>query len=182
MRMPHVFVLFALVGSALATAAPLCAQTSDLNEVRLTDLRTMKDKFVALAEAFPEEQYDWRPMEGVRSVKEVLVLLTNEGFSFPTQWGAPAPEGVNPDRAAEGARLQALSKAALIAELGRAFDNIIGVVAGMDDAARAREIRFFGQPVQIDGAILMATGDMHEHLGQLIAYARMNRIVPPWSQ
>ncbi|MSR22633.1 MAG: DinB family protein [Gemmatimonadetes bacterium] len=182
MKALYFLSLFAVLGSALATAAPLGAQTSSLKEVQVADLRTMKDKFVALAEVFPEDRYDWRPMEGVRSVKEVLILLTGESLGFPTQWGAPAPAGVLPDRAAEGTRLQGLSKTALVAELGRAFDNIIGVVAGMDDATRSREIRFFGQPAPISGAILMATGDMHEHLGQLIAYARMNRIVPPWNQ
>ncbi len=142
----------------------------------------MKDKFVGLAQAFPDATYDWRPMEGVRSVKEVLILIASEANGFPTQWGAPARAGVNPDRAAEATRLQGMSKAALTTELGAAFDNIIGAVSGMDDAARAREIRFFGQQVQVGGAIMMATGDMHEHLGQLIAYARSNRIVPPWSR
>jgi hypothetical protein len=168
-------------------AAPLRAQAPATpargpSEVQLADLRTLKDKFVGLAEAFPADKYDWRPMEGVRSVKEVLVLLTNEGNAFPTQWGAPAPRGVLSDRKAEEARLQAMDKAALTAELGKAFDNMIGFVAGMDAATRAREIRFFGQPVQIGGAVMMASGDMHEHLGQLIAYARSNRIVPPWSR
>ena len=32
-----------------------------------------------------------------------------------------------------------------------------------------------------DGALGIG-GDLHEHLGQLIAYARMNQIVPPWSK
>ena len=90
--------------------------------------------------------------------------------------------GVNADRGAEMQPLQALSKPELTAKLGRAFDNIIGVVERMDDATRIREIRFFGQPVHIDRAILMAAADMHEHLGQLIAYARTNHIVPPWSR
>lgn len=182
MRAPYVFSLSVVLGTALATAAPLNAQARPMHEVQLADLRTMQDKYVGLAEAFAEDQYDWRPMEGVRSVREVLILLTSEGLGFPTQWGASPPAGVNPDRAAEGARLQELPKAALVAELGRAFDHIVGTVAGMDDATRSQEIRFFGQQVSTSSAILMATGDMHEHLGQLIAYARMNRIVPPWSQ
>jgi hypothetical protein len=181
-RVPYVFSLFVVLGAALATAAPLTAQARSVNEVQIADLRTMKDKFVGLAEEFAEDQYDWRPMEGVRSVREVLILLTSEGLGFPTQWGSPPPAGVNPDREAEAARLQGLSKAELIAELGRGFDHIVGAVSGMDDATRAQEIRFFGQQVSTSGAILMATGDMHEHLGQLIAYARMNRIVPPWSR
>ena len=167
---------------ASGIATPARAQTRSIKDVQVADLRTMKDKFVGLGEAFPVDTYDWRPMEGVRSVKDVLVLITTEGNGFPTQWGAPAPMGVNADRGAERERLQGLSKAQLIDELGKAFDNVIGVVEGMDDATRMREIRFFGQPVRIGGAISMAAGDMHEHLGQLIAYARTNRIVPPWSR
>ena len=89
---------------------------------------------------------------------------------------------MNSDRGDEKTRLQALSRIALTEELGRALDNVIGVVEGMDDATRMREIRFFGQEVRIEGAINMAAGDMHEHLGQLIAYARTNQIVPPWSR
>ncbi len=172
--------LCAVMASGVAT--PARAQTRSIKDVQVADLNTMKDKFVGLAEAFPLETYDWRPMEGVRSVKDVLVLIVGEGNGFPTQWGAPAPMGVNADRGAERERVEALSKAELTAELGRAFDNVIGVVEGMDEATRMREIRFFGQQVRIDGAISMAAGDMHEHLGQLIAYARTNRIVPPWSR
>ena len=158
------------------------AQSRSLKDVQVADLRAMKGKFVGLAEAFPADKYGWTPMEGVRSVKDVLILLTTEGNGFPTQWGAPMPAGVNADRGAERTRLGALSSVALTAELSMAFDNVIGVVEGMDDAARMREIRFFGQAVHVEGAINMAAADMHEHLGQLIAYARTNQIVPPWSR
>lgn len=171
-----------LLIALLAIAGPAAAQTKSTNEIELADLRAMKDKFVGLAGAFPQDKYDWRPMEGVRSVKDVLIMLTSEGNSFPTQWGAPAPAGVNPDRKAEAARLEAMSKAALTAELSKAFDNMIGFVSHLDTAGRAREIRFFGTPASVGGAITMASSDWHEHLGQLIAYARMNRIVPPWSK
>ena len=178
--------LLAAVGLSLTLGiganAPAHAQSRSLKEVQVADLRTMKDKFVGLAEAFPADKYGWTPMEGVRSVKDVLILLTTEGNGFPTQWGAPSPGGVNEDRGAERTRLQALSRVALTEELGRAFDNVIAVVEGMDDATRMREIRFFGQAVRIEGAINMAAADMHEHLGQLIAYARTNQIVPPWSR
>ena len=167
---------------SIGGAAQAHAQSRSLKEVQVADLSTMKGKFVGLAEAFPADKYGWTPMEGVRSVKDVLILITTEGNRFPTQWGAPTPSGVNADRGAERTRLQALSRVALTEELGRAFDNVIAVVEGMDNATRMREIRFFGQAVRIEGAINMAAADMHEHLGQLIAYARTNRIVPPWSR
>ena len=176
-----------LLGVALASAAPLAAQAAPAapakspSQIQLDDLRTMKDKFVSLSQAFPADKYDWMPMEGVRSYKEVVVLLIGEGYGFPTQWGAPRPAGVLADRAEEGKRLAAMDKAALVAELGKAFDNMIGFVSRMDDATRNKEIRFFGTPVTTGGAVMMAAGDMHEHLGQLIAYARSNRVVPPWT-
>jgi hypothetical protein len=171
-----------LIALALAlVAAPAGAQVPSLSAMQLNDIRGMKDKFVGLANAIPEGQYDWRPMEGVRSTKEVVILLIGEGFGFPTQWGGERPAGVLADRAQETARLQAMNKTQLVAELTRSFDNMIAVVSAMNDAARAREIRFFGQQVTVSGAIMMATADMHEHLGQLIAYARHGRIVPPWS-
>lgn len=154
---------------ANGVVVPASAQASSIKDVQVADLRTMKDKFVSLGDAFPMETYDWRPMEGVRSVKDVVILITTEGNGFPTQWGASLPMGVSADRGAERARLEGLSKEELTAELGRAFDNIIAVVEGMDDATRMQEIRFFRREVRIDGAIAMAAADMHEHLGQLIA-------------
>ena len=39
-----------------------------------------------------------------------------------------------------------------------------------------------GQQRHVVDAALLIGGDLHEHLGQLIAYARMNNIVPPWSK
>jgi len=176
-----------VLGLALATTAPLDAQAAAQakaatpNEVQLNDIKGMKEKFVSLSEAFPADKYDWMPMEGVRSYKEVVVLLIGEGYGFPTQWGAARPAAVLADRDAEAKRIGAMDKAALVAELGKAFDNMINYVSSMDMAARQKEIRFFGQPVTTGGAIMMATADMHEHLGQLIAYARMNRVVPPWT-
>ena len=75
-----------------------------------------------------------------------------------------------------------MSRTELLAEVGKAFDNIIGQAKGMDDAARMKPAKFFGQDTNVAGAVFMAQSDMHEHLGQLIAYARTNHVVPPWSR
>jgi hypothetical protein len=85
---------------------------------------------------------------------------------------------------AESVRVDGLTptRALLIAELERSFDHLSRSLAGMSDAARAADGRTFGRDMKVDAGITLALSDMHEHLGQLIAYARMNRIVPPWSQ
>ena len=43
------------------------------------------------------------------------------------------------------------------------------------------ESTYFGRDMQVHANIATAMADMHEHLGQLIAYARTNHVVPPWS-
>lgn len=175
------------LGLLLAGAAPLHAQAQGMAkastpaDVQLADLKTMKDKFVSLGGAFPADKFDWMPMEGVRSVREVLMLIASEGDAFPVQWGAPRVPGTLEDRNQEQARLRSLDKTALLAEVAKAYDNMIGFVSKLDAAGRAKQVRFFGQPVTVEGAVQMAANDQHEHLGQLIAYARTNRIVPPWT-
>jgi hypothetical protein len=188
-RITAVTLALVLCGAGQAAAQMGQGGTAkSLQQFQVDDLKQLKDKFVGLANAFPQDKWDWRPMEvaqgltPVRSPREVMILIANEGNTFPVQWGAKAPAGVDPDRAKEAARLQAMSKSQLAAAVGMAFDNIIAVVSGMDAEARAKQVRFFGSPATTEVAIQMALVDMHEHLGQMIAYARSNNVIPPWSK
>lgn len=167
----------------LVSAAPAQAQEArTTKEVQVSDLRTMKDKFVGLANAFPEDLYEWRPMEGVRSVKDVLGLMVAETYVFPPMWGAEPPAGKEGGFREHMERAAPMSRGELIAELEAAFDYAIAAVEGLDESSMNDEIAFFRSRVPRSTAIMMGTGDAHEHLGQLIAYARMNEIVPPWSR
>lgn len=178
----------ALVTLAALVAAPAAAQylgggTKTAEEAQVADLENLRDKFVSLAEAFPEETWEWRPMEGVRSVHDVMSLIAAEGTLFPTMWGFDraawtAEGGFGP----ELARLSGLSKDEMIAEIQRSFEHLIGLVQGLSADDRAREVSFFGLTIPLGAAITQMANDMHEHLGQSIAYARTNRIVPPWSR
>jgi hypothetical protein len=169
-------------GLMFPTALP--AQVQTLREFHVADVAEMKSKFVGLANAFPEDRYDWKPMEGTRSVRDVLVLLAAEGNVFPENWGLPRAEGAVRGYEAESARLDSVAKtkAQLIAELERSFDHLGRSLAGMSDSAHAADGKTWGREMTVEAGITMALADMHEHLGQLIAYARMNRIVPPWSR
>lgn len=174
----------AAVAVAMTLPPALRAQVQTLKDFHVADVENLRSKFVALAETFPEDRYDWRPMEGIRSVRDVLVLVAAEANVFPAHWDLPAAEGAARGYEAESERVgaMAVTKAQLIAELGRSFDHLSRSLAGMSDAARAADGRTFGRDIKVDAGITLALSDMHEHLGQLIAYARMNRIVPPWSR
>src|SRR5712691_13247767 len=147
----------------------------------LADLDTLRTKFVALAEAFPQDKYAWRPMEGVRSVSEVLMLAAMEGYSFiPISFGAkPADLGTRE----EMGKLRTLSdKAQVIAHLNKGFAHAKTALQGLDAATLTGKRKVMGQDMSVTDAALAIGGDLHEHLGQLIAYARTNHIVPPWSK
>ena len=171
------------VAVALAAfAAPAAAQYRNAVETQIADLETMRDKFLSLAEAFPAETYEWRPMEGVRSVHDVMALMAAECVLFPTMWGFDAAEWMGEGFRGEMARLGELSKDELIGDMGRSFEYLLGIVKGLTEEDRARHVEFFGREVDLGTAIDLMANDMHEHLGQSVAYARSNMIVPPWSR
>src|SRR5471030_1174191 len=82
----------------LAASAPARAQDVVNKEAAaaikasfIADLDALHVKFLGLAQAFPQDKYTWRPMDGVRSVSEVLMLAALEGYSFiPNSFGGKA--------------------------------------------------------------------------------------------
>jgi hypothetical protein len=145
----------------------------------LADLDGMRGKFLGLAEAFPPDKYTWRPMEGVRSVSEVLMLIASEGYGF-----APTSLGGKPalSREESGALSKVTDKAQVIGHLTKGFAYARQAIEAIDPATLVGRRRAMGQDRTMPEIVLFVSGDMHEHLGQLIAYARVNRIVPPWSK
>ena len=175
-------LVVAMVMGAVLGTGRVEAQAPTWQDVQVRDIEGMHEKFRALAEAFDESQYDWRPMEGVRSVREVLGLAVAEAHLFPTGWGYDAPSTSEPGFFEELERAAALSKADMVQELDTSFAFLIGVVEGMSESERMADGEYFGQPMPVHASVATAMNDMHEHLGQLIAYARTNHVVPPWSR
>jgi hypothetical protein len=153
---------------------------AELKTSFLADLEVMRGKYVGLAEAFPQDKYDWRPMEGVRSVAEVLMLAAMEGYSFiPTSFGGKPPD-ISKE---EMGKLRSLNtKAQVIDHLNKGFAHAKAQLEAVDNATLTGKRTLFGQQRSAAAIALFVGGDLHEHLGQLIAYARMNKIVPPWSK
>ena len=179
-RASIVAALGLLLASAPAQAQDLNVESATvLKEAFMADLEVMRGKFLGLAEAFPAETYTWRPMEGVRSVSEVLMLIASEGYGFvPMSVGAPTALSRE-----ESQGLNAITdKAEVIDHLTRGFAYAREQLEALDPATITSARNLFGQERTSPAILFFVGGDMHEHLGQLIAYARTNRIVPPWSR
>jgi hypothetical protein len=183
-------VLVLVVGLAGSPGAPLRAQTAvgdsaefaAWRQVQKEDIDGLRKKFMALAKAVPAEKLTWRPMEGTRSFREVFAHIAAEGNTETAMFGRPLPPGSLPDFDAEEARLKKLPDDQLIAAMDRAMQSLSATLGGLSRAKITIPIRYYGQSTLPRVATSYTLNDLHEHLGQLVAYARMNTIVPPWTK
>jgi uncharacterized damage-inducible protein DinB len=171
------------VASAHAQYSPDRATAVEVRKEFLTDLDSLHSKFTALAEAIPADKYSWRPAPGVRSVGEVFMHVASE-FYFYT----PAVFGAKPSPVVEGTKAgfdkfeKMSSKPEVLKHLKEGFAYGRQAVSELDDANITGIHRIFGHDSQVVEMSFDMTDDLHEHLGQLIAYARMNGVKPPWSK
>lgn len=160
-----------------ALAAPTFAQSSTYGADLVNDINGLEEKIVGLAEAIPEDKYSWRPSEGVRSVSEALMHAAQANFFFPTTAGIDPPEGI-----AMGTLEQITAKDEVVSTLKKSFDQIRKMVESTSAEAMGETKKVFGQDMTNAGVLHAAVSHSHEHLGQMIAYARSIGVTPPWSQ
>ncbi len=142
----------------------------------LAQLVDDEKKLVDLAEAIPLEKYPWRPAEGVRSISEVYVHIAGANYMFPTMMGVKAPENMERD-----AEKNITDKKKIVEFLKQSFAYVRQVATKTADADLEKPAKYFGEETTVRGILFHLATHMHEHLGQSIAYARMNGVVPPWT-
>lgn len=133
-------------------------------------------ELLALAEAIPEKDYSWRPAPGVRSTSETIMHIVTANFWLLSLTGTPMPADLKPD-----AEKTVTSKADVIAWLKRSLDAVRDARLKETPAHLARHVSVSGHNGTVDTIYLRIIVHANEHLGQLIAYARINGVVPPWS-
>jgi hypothetical protein len=158
------------------------AEFASWRQVQKEDLDGLRRKFMALAKAVPSDKLGWRPMEGTRSFREVFAHVAAEGNTETGMFGRPLPAGSLADFDAEEARLKKLPDEQLIAVMDKALESLSATLGGLSRAKINTPITYYGQTTLPRVATTYTLIDLHEHLGQLVAYARMNTIVPPWSK
>lgn len=190
--MKHAFpVAAATLALTLGLAAPTAAQQSPADGQPsivadlLIDIGQVRSKLGQLAEAIPESTWSWRPGEGVRSVSEVFLHVAADNYLLAAPLGTPAPAATGID-AADYATVQAyesrtVTKAEAMADLQASFDHLNGAIESVDATDLQASIEIFGNNFSGQQFLVLTTTHLHEHLGQMIAYARMNGIAPPWS-
>jgi uncharacterized damage-inducible protein DinB len=135
-------------------------------------------QLVALAETFPPEKFAWRPGPGVRSTSEVFMHIAITDFYLLSVTGPKMPA----DLTSNSLEKKVVAKGEVIQWLKRSLEAVKNAHAGIQPAALQRRVKVENRDATVDGMYLRIIVHANEHMGQLIAYARMNGITPPWSE
>jgi uncharacterized damage-inducible protein DinB len=135
-------------------------------------------KIQRLAQAVPAELYGWSPGEGVMSVARVYMHIARYNYMYLEEnLGIPAPSGV------DWRNFESIADKAVVLDLlGESIEHVKRSAGGLSEADLTRQTTLYGNHVPGWAVLLQLIAHMNEHVGQSIAYARMNRIVPPWSR
>jgi len=171
-------VLLLLLFVSLASAAPLVAQKAPEGIWQGYDGEWLhvSQQLIALAEATPEEKFSWRPAPGVRSVSEVYMHIAEANFYLLSVTGPKMPADMK-----EGMEKSVTAKAEVIKWLKRSLDAVKEAHLAVTPKDMQRKVHIADRDATVDGMYLRIIVHANEHMGQLIAYARMSGVVPPWS-
>jgi len=149
----------------------------DMKAQAALDLQQLQQKFTSLAQAIPQEKYNWRPDAESRSIAEMFLHTAGAGFGFPKMLDVAAPSGFD----GKGFDKTTTDKAKIIEWLNKSFAHSISAANGMANADYAKLVPKLGPGANQGDVIYLLVMHQHEQLGIAIAYARSVGVVPPWT-
>ncbi|HYL63439.1 MAG TPA: DinB family protein [Candidatus Methylomirabilis sp.] len=162
------------------TARPTVAQSQKLPEGIWEgydgEWLHVSQQLVALAEATPEEKFSWRPAPGIRSTGEVYMHIAMANFYLLSVTGPKMPADLKED-----AEKSVTKKADVINWLKRSLEAVKQAHLNVKPADLQRKVHIADRDATVDGMYLRIIVHANEHMGQLVAYARMTGVVPPWA-
>lgn len=158
-------------------APSMNAPTSGYRAEFLEDVSYYEQRFTKLAEAMPPDKYTWRPADGVRSVGEVYTHIISANYGVAGALGTPPPAGFD----FKAVSAMSGDKAKVQRALQESFAHFRRAILALNDADADKPQKMFNRETTLRGALMMIDRHWGEHLGQSIAYARVNGVVPPWT-
>ena len=174
--MQKILTQYGVFAFAIALMAPLAQaqpQPVRMQAAFGEDAGTLSDKFTGLARVM-SGKYDWKPSPAVRSVGDVFNLIVRENHLLAGVLSGTPNTGAKPAPITDPEKLQEALKASYV--------DLQKAITGLSDNDLQMPVKLFGEDMTKLGALMLILEDQHEHLGQSIAYARSNGVVPPWSK
>ena len=172
--MKKILTKYGALALAVALMVPLVqAQPAKFQAAFGEDAGTLSKKFIGLAQVMAGK-YDWKPGQGVRSVGDVFNLMVMENGLLADVLTGKTNTGAEPAPITDPGKMQDALKAS--------YANLKKAITGLSDNDLQTHVKLFGEDMTKQDAVMLILEDQHEHLGQSIAYARTNGVVPPWSK
>ena len=185
--MNRMFLSCVVVLVGLSSAAAAWARSSDATDhtapsydmkaQALLDLEQVQKKFVDLANALPADKLAWRPSSDSRSFAEVFLHVAGERYGILGLMGAEKPAGFDGQKFEKSTT----DKTQIVAELNKSWEFAQKTIKGMSNADFAKMLPNLGPEANAGDVVYILVADAHEHLGQAVAYARENGVIPPWT-
>jgi hypothetical protein len=178
------FTVFALL---LIVTPPLQAQDREgIMGDLIRDVATIETKILGLAKTMPPAVYEWRPAKGVRSTGEVFVHMAGDNYFLPALMGVAAPAETRIDgrdnKTVAAFEARTMTRDQIIGELTKSFAFLKQAMTDTPEASLESTPKFSMRKTTTRETWIATVTHLHEHLGQLIAYARSNNVTPPWSK
>jgi len=172
--MKKILTQLAVCALAIALMVPLAqAHPAKFQAAFGEDAGTLSKKFTGLAQVMAGK-YEWKPGQGVRSVGDVFNLIVQENGLLADALTGKTNSGSEPAPITDPGKMQDALKAS--------YANLQKAITGLSDNDLQTQVKLFGEEMTKQDAVMLILEDQHEHLGQSIAYARTNGVVPPWSK
>ena len=172
--MEKILTQYVVCALAVALMVPLAqSQPAGLQAAFAKDAGTLSDKFTGLARVM-SGKYDWKPGQGVRSVADVFNLIVKENSLLAGVLSGTPNTVAKPAPITDPEKMQEALKAS--------YANLQKAITELSDSDLQTTVKLFGRDWTKQEAVMHILEDQHEHLGQSIAYARSNGVVPPWSK
>ncbi len=160
-----------------ASATDHSAPSYDMKPQSLLDLENVQKKFAELAAAVPADKFNWRPSPDARSFAELFLHVAGERYGILALMGAQTPADID----LKTMEKSTTDQARIVADLNKSWDFAKKNIQSMANSDFAKPIPKLGPEANAGDVVYILVSDAHEHLGQAIAYARQNGIVPPWT-
>jgi len=167
---------------ALGQDAGISSGPPGLRGDLLVSLGFLEQQILSLEQAMPQAKFTWRPAKGVRSVSELYLHIAEGIYALTGKLGREVPAEVQELMKANKWESQTTKKDEIKTVLTSAFAYLRNAILETNEADLDKQVKLMGRDVS-QRLVLMAT-QFHsaEHLGQAIAYARINGVAPPWSK
>lgn len=176
MKALTLILLVPLLVPRTANAQDLPAMPVELRAGLVARFAEASDKLLKLAEAIPAEKFSWRPAEGTRSISEVLVHVAQANYFTAGNAGAKPPVDLREDT-----EKTMTEKGKVIDYLRQSSRHLGDVMRNQPEGGLRKPATMFKQQTSYGNVFLFGATHTHEHLGQLVSYARMSGVTPPWS-